>query len=160
MSGSPSRPASKTSHTDLERAGARVLARGIVAIVRDALVVLAGELRVVMANGAFCAAFGITPDEAEGRHFFVLGDSYWEFPALRQLLTDIRRDDHALIEKLEITHDRAPIGRRERVVSARRVRLVQDGDELILLAIEDVTAAGAPDRVRGARAQTSRGDER
>jgi len=114
-----------------------------VSTVREALVVLDRDLRVVMANQGFCATMGVAPEETEGRRFFELGHGHWEIPALRRLLSDVLRADGPL-EALTVTHEFEALGRRTMVLNARRVRLAQDGGELILLAIEGVADPAGP----------------
>lgn len=129
-----------TSHKKVETSlqEAHELAVSIVSTVREGLVILDRDLRVVMANAAFCAVSDIRAEEAEGFSFFELGRGHWEIPALRRLLAEIARDDGALVQH-EVTHEFERSGRRTLVLNARRVRVAKHGGALILLAIEDVS---------------------
>ena len=112
--------------------------KSIVATVREPLIVLSGDLRVVSANGAFYRTFNVEPEETEQKLIYELGDNQWDIPELRRLLEQIVPRDNSF-EDFEVTHDFPTIGRRVMRLNARRL-LQNDGEpELILLAIEDVT---------------------
>ncbi|MBI1877268.1 MAG: PAS domain-containing protein [Chloroflexi bacterium] len=61
---------------------ARDLAENIVNMVRDPLLVLAGDLRVASANLAFYATFQTTPEETGGQLIYDLGQGQWDNPRL------------------------------------------------------------------------------
>ncbi len=65
---------------------ARRFAEGIVETVREPLLVLDGDLRVVRANPAFYRLFQSTPQETENRRLYELGNGQWNIPELRRLL--------------------------------------------------------------------------
>ena len=64
----------------------RSLEEAIVDTVREPLIVLDDALRVVVASRSFYRAFGVAPQETEGRLFYELGNGQWDIPALRELL--------------------------------------------------------------------------
>ena len=66
-------------------------AENIVQTVREPLLVLDDELRVVMANRAFYALFRVSREETEGRTVKDLGDREWDIPALRDLLSEVSK---------------------------------------------------------------------
>lgn len=129
-----------TSHKEVQSSleTAKVLTASIVSTVREALVILDGELRVVMANAAFGALSGVAPEETEGRSFFELGRRYWQVPAVERLLSEVLEDD-GTAEVHELTREPTGIGRHAVGLKARRVRVATGGGALILLAIEDLT---------------------
>ena len=65
------------------------LAQGIVDTIRDPLLVLDQDLRVVTANRAFYQTFRMTRQSIEDRPVYALGDGQWNIPALRFLLENI-----------------------------------------------------------------------
>ena len=67
----------------------RTLAQAMVDTVREALLVLDGDLRVVAASRSFYATFRTTPAETQGRLVYDLGSGEWNNPALRELLERI-----------------------------------------------------------------------
>lgn len=110
--------------------------RGIFDTVREALLVLDGDLRVQSANRAFYRSFRVSPRDTEGQLLYELGSRQWDIPSLRALLEEALLDD-ASFDDFEIEHDFPEIGRKVMLLNARRLR--QEGAERILLAIEDVT---------------------
>ena len=95
-------------------------------------------MRVVMANRAFYAAFEVTREETEGRRIYDLGNRQWDIPELRRLLEEII-PQHSSFEDFEMTHSFAKIGQRTMLLNARSVFREESEDELVFLAIEDIT---------------------
>src|ERR1700720_2576881 len=104
--GSPSnsnpRPRQKVSPKNFAGGGSRE--RPIVDPVREPLIVLDEELRVLVASRSFYRAFEATPQQTEGRPLYELGSGEWNIPALRKLLEDII-PHHTTIEEFEVEHD-------------------------------------------------------
>jgi two-component system CheB/CheR fusion protein len=121
---------------------ARDYAEAIVETVRDPLLVLDKELRVVSANQAFYRSFQRVPAETEGRFIYELGNRQWDIPELRHLLEEILPQG-TVFQDFEVSRDFERIGRRIMLLNGRR--FVGNGKEieLILLAIEDVTSLRA-----------------
>jgi PAS domain-containing protein len=61
-------------------------AESIVETIREPLIVLTPDLRVITANRSFYETFHVTPKETEGRFIYSIGDRAWDIPALRELL--------------------------------------------------------------------------
>ncbi|NGO54642.1 sensor histidine kinase [Allomesorhizobium camelthorni] len=102
--------------------------------VREALLVLDWDLRVVQANQSFYKAFGVSASESEGRLIYELGNGQWDIPHLRKLLENVLPDDNAFND-VEVEHVFENVGRRIMLLNGRRL----DHLDLILLAIRDVT---------------------
>jgi PAS domain S-box-containing protein len=119
-------------------AGGHSLAEAIVDTVREPLIVLDRNLRVVAASRSFYQTFGVEPGTTEGRMLFDLGDGQWNIPALRTILEDII-PKHRTVEAYEVEHEFPILGRRVMLLNARRVLDEAGSDSAILLAIEDVT---------------------
>ena len=83
---------------------AQAFTESIIDTVRDPLVVLDGDLRVVRASPEFYRTFGVTPGETEGRLVYELGDGQWDIPALRHLLDEVLPRD-AAFDGFEVEHD-------------------------------------------------------
>ena len=64
-------------------------AESIIRTVREPMVVLNGDLRVVSANPSFYRTFKVTPQEIEGQLLYDLGNRQWDIPDLRHLLEEI-----------------------------------------------------------------------
>jgi two-component system CheB/CheR fusion protein len=116
----------------------RVYAEAIVETVREPLIVLDGNLRLVTTNAAFYETFKTSKEETEGRFIYSLGDDQWNIPALRELLERILPAQTAF-EGFEVKHKFPNIGERTMLLNGRQIRTRQGGAPLILLAIEDIT---------------------
>jgi chemotaxis protein methyltransferase CheR len=114
------------------------LAEAIVDAIREPLVVLDLDLRVIAASPSFYRTFAVTPRKTEGRLVFELGDGQWNIPGLRALLEDII-PKRRTVEAYEVEHEFQVIGRRVMLLNARRVFDENGSASAILLAIEDVT---------------------
>ena len=127
--------------SDLQNACA--FAEAIVNTVREPLVVLDQDLRVVAASRSFYRTFKVGPGETEGRLLYELGDGVWDIPKLRSLLEKILPSKGAIeagaIEAYEIEHDFPGIGRRTMCLNARKVFYATGARANILLGIEDIT---------------------
>jgi two-component system CheB/CheR fusion protein len=117
---------------------AREYAESIVATVREPLVILDADLRVISANRAFYQTFQVTPEESERQLLYELGNRQWDIPRLRELLEEIL-PQNTTFEDFEVEHDFPTIGKRSMLLNARRLYREANKVEMILLAIEDVT---------------------
>lgn len=111
--------------------------------VREGLLILTWDLKVVRANQSFYDTFRVDRAETEGRLVYELGNGQWNIPRLRELLEEILPRE-STFDDFEVEHDFERIGRRIMVLNARRL----DHLNLIVLAIRDRTEA------RRAAAQT------
>lgn len=106
---------------------------------REPFLVLDGGLHVVTANRAFYQTFRVAPEETLGRFVYDLGDGQWDIPALRRLLGEVLPQD-AVVEDFEVTHDFPGLGARTLRLNGRTLYRPGSHTEMLLLAIEDVTA--------------------
>ena len=115
------------------------LAHAIVDTVREALIVLDRDLRVVAASRSFYQTFGANPQDTQGQLFYDLDNGQWNIPALRRFLEEVI-PQHRAIEGYEVEHEFPTIGRRTMLLNARQVFDEEHPDStLLLLAIEDIT---------------------
>ena len=121
------------------------LAQAIVDTVREPLVVLDRDLRVIAASCSFYQTFAAEPEETEGRLLFELGDGQWNIPALRNVLEDII-PKHRTVEAYEVEHEFPTIGRRVMLLNTRQVFDEDGAGSALLLAIEDVSQRRATER--------------
>lgn len=113
-------------------------AQSIVETIREPLVVLAPDLKVVSANRSFYKTFQVAPEETEGIFIFNVGNGQWDIPALRELLEEIiPQNTH--FDNFEVDHEFPCIGRKRMLLNARRVYQEGKSTERILLAVEDIT---------------------
>jgi hypothetical protein len=98
--------------------------------------VLSKDLRVVTANQAYYKDFAVTPEKIKDKYFYDIQDGLWNMPKLRQLLEEIIRENSAFSD-FEVDYEAPGAGRRFMLLNARRIAREE---QLILLAIEDITA--------------------
>jgi two-component sensor histidine kinase len=115
------------------------LAQGIVDTVREPVLVLDNELRVIAASRSFYSAFKVAPVDTQGRLLYALGDGQWDIPKLRVLLEKII-PEKGVMEGYEVEHEFPGLGHRTMRLNARQVFYEGGANITILLGIEDVTA--------------------
>ncbi len=116
----------------------RVSAESILATLRESLLVLNAELRVIVANDAFYRTFRTHPEATLDRFIYDLGDGQWDIPSLRDLLAHVLPLQTEVRDYL-VEHDFPGLGPRIFVLNAREIREPGGDDRLLLLAIEDIT---------------------
>jgi two-component system, cell cycle sensor histidine kinase PleC len=117
---------------------AREYAESMINTVREPLLVLDQDLRVVTASRSFYAVFQVNPKETVGQLIYDLGNKQWNIPRLRELLETIL-PQQATFDNYEVEHDFAAIGRRIMLLNARQIQRASGKERIILLAIEDIT---------------------
>ena len=115
----------------------------VVDIVREPILILDKDLRIMSANESFYRTFQVESKDTEGQVVYKLGNGQWNIPALRKLLEDIL-PKNTFFKGFEVTHEFPFIGRKVMILNARQIHLKEDSDSeqfppIILLAIEDVT---------------------
>lgn len=128
-------------------------AENIVQTVREPLIVLDDELRVIMANRAFYKLFQVKPSVTESRVIGNLGGHEWDIPVLRELLKKVLKTGK-VFEDFRVEADFPGIGPRTMLLNARKIKAATDeAKPLVLLAVEDITAvkqkAGRSSQGRG-----------
>jgi two-component system CheB/CheR fusion protein len=110
----------------------------LIATIREPLVVLDSDLRVVDANPAFYQTFQVSPGETEGHLLYELGNGQWDVPRLRELLEHLPTEPTE-VQDFEVDHNFESIGRKVMILNSRQIHRQEGGSSLILLAIEDIT---------------------
>jgi chemotaxis protein methyltransferase CheR len=121
------------------------LANAIVDTVRDPLVVLDHELRVVAASRSFYKTFRLVRDEVRGRLLYQIDGGQWDIPELRELLGTIS-NGQATVEGYEVDRKFPAIGQRVMLLNARKVFYENGLHSTVLLAFEDITGRRAIER--------------
>jgi len=103
--------------------------------IREPFIILNKDLNVVTANLAFYRKFKVNKKDTEGKRIYDLGNSQWDAPELRVLLENIL-PTHRILKNYAVTHNFPSLGTKTMLLNARQV----DSKQLILLAMEDVTA--------------------
>ncbi|MGZ3569640.1 MAG: sensor histidine kinase [Thermodesulfobacteriota bacterium] len=113
-------------------------AESIIETVREPLVVLDANLRVISVNNSFYQTFKVTPENTEGKLIYDLGNRQWNISKLRVLLEEIIPRDNQF-QNFEVEHEFPAIGRKIMLLNARQIYSKGIGAQMILLAIEDIT---------------------
>ena len=120
------------------------LFEAIVATVRQPLLALDRHMTVRLANRAFHEFFGAAADQVEGSNLFEIEGGLWDIPQLRALLAEVVSAE-ALFEDYALDAMCPGVGMRSLLLNARLLAI--DGDDLILLALEDVTEREGLERI-------------
>jgi len=124
--------------TELVDQDALNYAESIINTVREPLIALDQDLRVVSVSRSFYDVFKVKPEETVGQLIYDLGNKQWNIPKLRELLETIL-PQKTTFDNYEVEHDFAVIGRRIMLLNARQIQRVLGKERIILLAIEDIT---------------------
>ena len=115
----------------------------VVDIVREPILVLDQDLRIMAANEPFYQTFQVEQKDTENKVVYELGNGQWNIPDLRKLLENIL-PKNTFFKGFEVTHDFPIIGRKIMILNAREIHCKEDAvlgpcPPIILVAIEDVT---------------------
>lgn len=129
----------------LERLGVEswTYIKTVVDIVREPILILDKDLRVMVANEPFYRTFQVKPENTEGTIVYELGNGQWNILSLRKLLESIL-PKNTFFRGFEVAHDFPLIGRKVMILNARQIHCKEDLTSepcppIILLAIEDIT---------------------
>jgi PAS domain-containing protein len=115
----------------------------VVDVLREPVIILDKNCKVLAANEAFYKLFQVEPKETEGKNIYKLGNGQWDIPALRKLLQDIL-PKHTFFKGFEVEHDFPSIGRRTIILNARHIHSRDNTTSelfppIIMIAMEDVS---------------------
>ena len=127
----------KAAEQEIE--AARAYLDSIIATIRQPLVVLDEELRVISASSSFHRIFSVKPEDLIGRHLLAAGD-HLDVAALREFLVSIQARGTSINDH-EVELELPTLGRRTFLMSARVLREAPAARRKILVAIVDVTEA-------------------
>ena len=113
-------------------------AENIIDTVREPLLALDHDLRVVKASRSFYDFFKVSPEETIGTLIYDLGNRQWDIPKLK-LLLEMILPEKATFDSYEVEHNFSTIGRRIMLLNARQIKRASGKEKIILLAIEDIT---------------------
>ncbi|MES2203349.1 MAG: histidine kinase dimerization/phosphoacceptor domain -containing protein [Patescibacteria group bacterium] len=114
-----------------------ILTRAIIDTIREPLIVLDGNLRILAASRSFYAKFNLSAETTEGKMFYDLRGGEWNIPALRDLLEKVI-PEKTTVEGYQVSHNFPSIGERLMLVNARQIRY-ETGEKRLLLSIIDIT---------------------
>jgi len=114
---------------------ARVYADNIIDTVRESLLILDKDLKVLSANRSFYKTFNIVSENTVGKFIYELDDKNWEIPKLRELLEQII-PKHNFFDDYEVEYNFVNTGRKKLLLNARQMFHEEKETKLILLAIQ------------------------
>ena len=109
----------------------------IVETIRQPLLVLDNDLRVISSNKAFYRVFKVDIKKTTGKLIYDLGNRQWDIPELRELLEDILPNNTSF-EDFRVEKDFPDIGRKIMLLNARKIMQKNKETQRILLAIEEI----------------------
>ncbi|MDD5462396.1 MAG: chemotaxis protein CheB [Methylococcales bacterium] len=115
------------------------LMTAIVNTVRQPLLVLDDKFRIFAANPAFNRAFNIKNENLTGQSLFKINGSAWDSEQLRRHLTGTLANN-AAFEEYYYDAEFPGMNKKSLLINGRILKQSPENPELILLAIEDVTA--------------------
>ncbi len=113
-------------------------AENVIDTVREPLLAIDEDLRVIKASRSFYNCFKVTAEETIGKLIYELGNHQWDIPKLRELLEKIVPEKKSF-DNYEVEHHFSTIGKRVMLLNARQVKRAFGKKKIILLAIEDIT---------------------
>jgi two-component system CheB/CheR fusion protein len=123
---------------ELAERDSRIYADSIIDTIRESLVILDKDLRIISANMSFYKTFQISKEETANKLIYSIGSHQWDITELRELLEEIIPRDSSFND-FEVEYKSPRIGCRKMMLNARRIYQEGRGKEMILLAIEDIT---------------------
>ena len=106
--------------------------------VREGIVILDENMRVLSANRSFFNIFEVNAANTIGSLLYDLGNGQWNIPHLHVLLEDILPKNDTVYD-YEIEHNFESIGQKTMLLNACKITEKRTEPQIILLAIEDIT---------------------
>lgn len=121
------------------------LMENIVDSVRDPMLVLDGQKRIIAISRSFRETFKVEDEHTKGKLLFELGNGQWNIEKLKQLLEKVvQEENQQAFNEFIVEYHFPAIGFKRMKLRARHLidRQGQQQDHLILLTIEDITGDG------------------
>ncbi len=113
------------------------LTAAIIGTLREPIIILDEDLRVVVASRAFYNTFKVEYEDISGTKFYDLGNGEWNIPSLRTLLEQII-PEKTVVEGYEVEHTFERLGSRTMLINARQIQF-EDKHRSMFLSISDIT---------------------
>src|ERR1700739_3667431 len=127
-----------TNERNVKAIESRAYAETMAETIRESVVVLDEDLRILSANRAFMETFRVTPHEIENRPMNEIGGGQWNVPGLLSSLRNVLRQKTEL-RNYELAHEFPGVGQKFLMLKARQNSSRIGWGRSILLAIEDRT---------------------
>lgn len=115
-----------------------IFLENIIDTIRESLLVLDEQMRVMTVNRSFLTMFNVSREETESKLIYDLGNGQWNIPALHKLLETIIPHQTSF-DNFEVHHRFETIGEKVMLLNARRLTRANGKSPMILLAIDDIT---------------------
>ena len=117
----------------------KMYGEAIAATIRESLVILDEDLRVLTANQVFLQTFRVSLPEIENRRFSEIAKSQWNIPPFLSLLEEVCRSKTEL-RNYELAHDFGELGPKMFSINASLASAETGSACSVVLAIDDLTA--------------------
>ena len=114
--------------------------------IRESLLILDKDFRVKNANSCFYQTFQLTEEETIGKLLYDVANKQWDVPRLRELLEEIIPRNIQMTD-FEMVLQMKNIGEKVLVLNAKRLIPKIHSEQLILLAIEDISGHRKAEKV-------------
>ena len=113
-------------------------AGAVLQTVREPIVLLNAEQRIVLHNAVFAELYGVQGRDANGQPLQSVGEGAWADPIIHQRLADVLLRGREL---WDYEHEQRGVDGLVRImlVNARRMPLPDSDDEVVLMTVSDVT---------------------
>ncbi|MEP7235246.1 MAG: chemotaxis protein CheB [Ignavibacteriota bacterium] len=117
---------------------ARYYSDSIISTLREPLIVLDRSLCIKTANASFYKKFNVEEQDTENNYFYEIQNGQWDDHLMRSLLEKILPRKERLVD-FEISLTFPSLGERHLLMNALQIVNEKTAEQLILLAIEDIT---------------------
>ncbi|MBF0477958.1 MAG: PAS domain-containing protein [Candidatus Omnitrophica bacterium] len=112
--------------------------QAIIETMREPLVVLDKDARILSANKSFYGFFKTTLTETENKLLYEVAGQHWDKPELRKLLEDVLPKKSHFTD-FEVTIDFPNIGVKTIILDGQQIKMRGQEQPMILLVMEDIT---------------------
>jgi len=116
----------------------RAYAEAISETIREAILVLDEDFRILTANRVFLETFNLSHEEIQDQLLHEIGNGLWNIPSLLQSLREILPKKSG-VTNFEVTHNFPGVGKKVLLINARPIESEGDSWRTLLLAMEDLT---------------------
>ncbi|TYP91147.1 MULTISPECIES: sensor domain-containing diguanylate cyclase [Nitrosomonas] len=126
------------SQSEMKIKGERDYAESVIETIREPLMILSSDLKILSTNRSFYDTFKVSPEHTVGNFIYDIGNGQWDIPDLRLLLENIIPHT-TVISGYEVEHVFLNIGRKIFLLNAREIFRGNIGSHTILLTMQDIT---------------------
>lgn len=126
--------------------GALDYARAIVETMKEPLLVLDKDVRVLSANKAFYDTFRVHASDVTNKSLFEIGEHQWDILKLRKLIEQVVTKN-IYFSNFEVSFDFSRIGQKTMNLNGRQIKMHGENQPMILLVIEDITKRKKADEI-------------